>query len=315
MPQVGEIRTNPNNPNQKARWTGSVWEDASGSTGQNPRSQSLAPLNANAPGVAYLPGGPIKPDKSEAAYYREWRTKDPQAGNQAISQARSGIATDRRAEGLLSRQATGGIYSVPVLGNVVGMFDPEIRELDAIQSSVARQNRQPGEGAISDFDAQQFLAMSYGKDKPTATNKALIQARREANDAIIQRRQFGEWYQGRFGTLSGFEEAWDRYVQDNPIFDPNGEGRLNAGRQQWRQYFGAGGDARPTGAAGRTQPKPGWSQSLPPAQLATAKRFAGSTAAGGSRENPFVPQTEAAFRKLPAGSWVIDDDGTLFQKK
>lgn len=232
IPQIGTIedgyRFKGGNPRDRAAW--------------EPVSSALTPLSAG-PGSQYLPARPAPKDKSEDAYFRQWRQGD----NQAVGQARAAIGDDRRMEGLLAKQPTGGVYSVPVLGGLVGMFDPEIREMDAIQSRVARQNRVPGEGAISDFDAQQFLNMSYGKDKPTATNQALIRARRAANDAIIQRRQFGEWYRGRFNTLNGFEEAWDRYSQDNPIF--SGQGQFNDKRADWRSYFGAGGDRRPTAPA------------------------------------------------------------------
>ena len=135
---------------------------------------------------------------------------------------------------------------------MAGMFDPEIRELDAIQAEVARTKNTPGSGAISDFDANQFLQMTYGKDKPTETNRMLIQAQRVANDATIQRRQFAEWYKQNYGTTNGFQEAWSRYAQDNPIFDPasvsGGTPALNANSKNWREYFGAGGDARGTAA-------------------------------------------------------------------
>lgn len=208
--------------------------------------------NSRAAGASYLPGySRGDPDKSEAAYYREYKKKD----DDAVASAYKGVSTARRAERLLDRQPTGGIFSVPVLGGLAGMLDPEIRELDSIQAEAARSKRQPGEGAISDYDAQQFLSMTYGKDKPTATNRALIQAQRVADDAVIQRRSFMDWYVSSYGTTNGAPEAWSRYSQDNPIFDQNAGGAtpvLNGKRQQWREYFGAvrtAGDRRPTDAA------------------------------------------------------------------
>lgn len=232
IPTVGTVeqgyRFKGGNPKDRASW--------------EPVSDSLRPLTAG-PGARYLPSRVAPRDKSEDAYFRQWRqTDDPSVG-----QARAALGDDRRMEALLGRQKTGGVYSIPVLGGIVGAFDPEIREMDALQAKVARQNRTPGEGAISDFDANQFLKMSYGKDKPTETNQALIRARRMANDATIQRRQFGEWYKGRYNSLNGMPEAWDRYAQDNPIF--SGEGMLNSKRMEWRSYFGAGGDARPGAAS------------------------------------------------------------------
>lgn len=308
-----------NDKGDRLMWNGSAW----------------TPLgNARAPGASFLPATPVAPDKSESAYWRTYRDKD----NVNVTQAREGLANARRAEGLLQKQETGGIYSIPVIGSVAGMFDPEIRELDAIQSKVARQNRTPGEGAISDFDAQQFLAMTYGKDKPTATNRALIQAQRVANDAAIQRRQFMEWHFGTYGTANGAEEAWDRYSQDNPIFDPasesGGAARLNAGRKDWRTYFGApgqgratqaqidieraaGGAPRPQGprnADGRAAPE-GFRSRLSAQQLRVAPMFAGAKAKSGDKANPWFPTTEQEFDALPVGSFYVNPaDGRLLSK-
>lgn len=194
-------------------------------------------------GARLLPRARATGDRrSEEAYYGRRRTaEDP-----AVSQASEGVTAARRAEGLIRRQeaqgqGTGGIYGVPVVGTVAGFLDPEIRELNALQARQARLERQPGEGAISDFDAAQFVAMTYGADKPTETNRALIQAQRVANDARLQKREFDEWYWNTYGTTSGSQEAWRVYAQENPIFDPNsqrtGQARLNPSRQNWREYF------------------------------------------------------------------------------
>ena len=84
--------------------------------------------NARAPGGTYLPQSFGKPDKSEAAYYNAWRKEqDPSYTN-----AQDSLRDSREMEGLLTKQKTGGIYAVPVVGDVAGMFDPEIRRMDSI---------------------------------------------------------------------------------------------------------------------------------------------------------------------------------------
>lgn len=275
--------------------------------------------NKNAPGSAYLTTPVGEPDKSEAAYFRTMRDKD----NGLVADARSGLADARRMEGLLSRQKTGGVYSVPVLGSIVGAFDPEIREMDAIQSKQARKNKVPGEGAISDFDAREFLKMTYGKDKPTATNRALIQAQRIANDRAIQRRQFMEWHYNTMGTTSGAEEAWDRYAQDNPIFDPSTEAQgspiLNGRAQAWRSYFGVErteGDKRPTVAtqdlqrAQKSQISPATQKAYREAYAAGRIKREGPT---GSAKNPFVSTSWDQLNRLPKGSYAFAPDGSFGQ--
>ncbi len=212
------------------------------------RNGQVVPMadDNSAPGRRLLPTAATGDRRSEEAYYGRLRT----AGDPAVNQAEQGVAASRRAEGLIARQeaqggmfgGTGGIYAVPVLGQVAGLFDPEIRELDAIQARQSRLERQPGEGAISDFDAAQFVAMTYGKDKPVETNRALIQAQRVVNDATLQRREFQEWFFNNYKTSSGVQEAWRTYAQENPIFDPasqqdGGQPRLNQNRPTWREYF------------------------------------------------------------------------------
>lgn len=299
---------------ERMMWDGAAWK----------------PLpSRSAPGAQYLleDFSQDRKDKSEDAYYRTWRDKD----NTAVSGARTGIRNARRLEGILKKQAaqgqgTGGIYGVPVVGAVAGWMDPEIRELDAIQSETARSKRQPGEGAISDFDAQQFMAMTYGKDKPLKTNESLIRASRVAEDAVLQRRAFAEWHRSTYGNLTGIEEAWDRYAQDNPIFDPvsetSGEPALNAKRSNWREYFGVvrgAGDTRKSQAQEDVERAAGVKKpALPPAaraayaiQQAKAK---GAAKPLGTEANPFLARDQTTFDKLisnPAykGRYVVAPNG------
>ncbi|MBL8771146.1 MAG: hypothetical protein JNK30_07155 [Phenylobacterium sp.] len=302
--------------------------------------QWLPLANSRAPGSTYLPSySRGDPDRSEAAYYRAFKTED----DKAQAGAAKGIAAARRMEGLLSRQKTGGQYAIPIWKDVAGWLDPEIREMDSIQAEAARSKRQPGEGAISDFDAQQFLVMTYGKDKPTETNRALIRAQRLADDAVQQRRAFMDWHASTFGTTNGAPEAWSRYAQDNPIFDAASEARgapvLNMNRRQWREYFGAvrgDGDRRQSQASSDAQRaaglssdgrervrnadgsvimKPqGWQSQLPAAQRNALRFYAGSKAKSGSKSNPYVPSSADEFDRLPLGSWYLDDDGKAYQK-
>lgn len=210
--------------------------------GGDPNQQSSWEA-VQARGAQYLPSAPMQGDnRSEAAYWGQYRKQaDP-----ALQQAQAGVTAARRAEGLIARQeqqgqGTGGVYGVPVIGAALSFLDPELRELDAIQAQAARQNRQPGEGAISDFDAQQFVSMTYGRDKPIETNRALIQAQRAADDAAIQKREFQEWFFNRYRTTVGANEAWRAYAEENPIFSPasqqDGKPSLNNDRVTWREFF------------------------------------------------------------------------------
>ena len=54
---------------------------------------------------------------------------------------------------------------------------------------------------------------------------------------------------------------------------------------------------------------------LPAAQRKATLLYQGAKGRGGSRSNPFVPASLAEFQKIPAGSYFIDDDGTVLVKK
>jgi hypothetical protein len=234
------------------------------------RWQPVTPLSSTAPGYQFLPRSMGTSDPSEAAYFRKWRADD----DVAQSAATKGLAAGRRMEQLMSTQeaqegvgkGTGGWRGMSIAGvrgaDINAPFDPEVQEMNALQSEFARSKRTPGEGAISDFDAQQFIAMSPGADKSPEANKGIIRATRMADDMVVQRRQFGEWYYSTFGSLTGAPEAWSRYAQSNPIFQVEKfrEGRplFNDKRQNWRQWFGAergAADRQPTEQAQDAAPK------------------------------------------------------------
>jgi hypothetical protein len=64
----------------------------------------------------------------------------------------------------------------------------------------------------------------------------------------------------------------------------------------------------------KPQRDPNWRAQMPAAQMKAAKMFTGSKAAPGSQQNPFTPTSPDEFRNIPKGSFVIDDDGTIFRK-
>lgn len=314
------VAENPTTGERK-QWNGSAWV-------QLP--------SGRAPGSAFLPpAGQFGKDPSEAANFNKWR----QTQDSGVTNARSAMAQDREMEGLLARQKTGGMYALPVVGGALGMFDPEIRRIEALSSESARSKRTPGEGTISDFDARMFQQQVPGRAQPTQTNRAIIQADRLRSDAVLQRREMADWYYQTFGHSRGFEEAWDRYAQANPIFDPasESEGRpiLNANRQNWRQFFGGvrgPGDERGTQAesdvrrAATLQSKERLGQStkpldmqrVTPAALKTAQIYRNTKAPSGTKANPWLPVTEEEFNRIPAGrdgGWYINPaDGRVLQK-
>src|SRR4051812_32101718 len=108
-----------------------------GGPGAGPGPQmGTAGLRAGAPGLPYLQTPVAGKDQSEASYFRDFRKNqlDPQ-----FKKANDTLATDRRLEGLLTKQKTGGMYALPVVGDAMAMFDPEAREIKALTNRKARE--------------------------------------------------------------------------------------------------------------------------------------------------------------------------------
>lgn len=115
--------------------------------------------------------------------------------------------------------------------------------------------REPGSGATSDFDASMFQRGTVGVEKPGPSNKAISVGMRAAAQNLIDKAGFEEAYFKARKTLVGSQEAWQEYLEANPIFDPSSqsEPKLNSARVGWKQHFGVSGQSqRPSAGASST---------------------------------------------------------------
>lgn len=139
---------------------------------------------------------------------------------------------------------TGGIYAVPVLGPTASTLkiaagNNELGEMQSIAIDLSRHLRQPGEGAMSDFDAKQLAKSTVGITNPYETNKniaAVIKAgARNEQDYV----KFKHEYFLANRTTQGSDLAWKDYLNANPILDPTKkEGyALNTKRKSYKEYF------------------------------------------------------------------------------
>jgi hypothetical protein len=125
----------------------------------------------------------------------------------------------------------------------VASFDPELADMMQASSFMVPKMREPGSGATSDFDAKMFEKATIGREKPTETNRRIIQARKAAADNVLNKADFLEAYRADNGHVRGAEAAWRKYLNDNPIFDKSNQKELalNPNRQDWKTYFSGGG--------------------------------------------------------------------------
>lgn len=168
-------------------------------------------------------------------------TKDLEAMGANISGL---YKTDQDVDTFLSLNQN--VSSGPVVGrNPFGGADAS--EMDSITSRMARQVRQPGEGQVSNYDAQQFVKGTISRTKPYKTNQNIGKALKINNQQQRDRiKFFNDYATVNDGSLNGAMAAWIEYLDANPIFDPKTPGTLalNPNRKSYREYFNAKGSAR-----------------------------------------------------------------------
>lgn len=204
----------------------------------------------NLPNV--LPAGANLPPKSAEKVL----TADAQAAYQEVGKMREQITplvdmaemADRFGQlldkQLSQKQGTGGLLRrIPGAGTIEGVFDAEIEEMQSLTDKITPLMRQGMPGAASDTDVRMFRGATFGPDKSPEVNSNIIIGMQTAAQNAQERLAFMEAYAGQQNTLRGANEAWQKYLNANPIFDPNGDPAtptINAGRQSWREYFTEG---------------------------------------------------------------------------
>jgi hypothetical protein len=132
-------------------------------------------------------------------------------------------------------------------GPIIGMtpsFSPAAKEMDKIAIGLSRQMRQIGEGPMSNYDAQQFARASMSTSNEYATNRNIGLGLIAAKQLEIDRRAFYRDYLSQNTTLNEAQKHWQKYLNDNPVFDksqdPRGDIsniRLNPNRVGYQDYF------------------------------------------------------------------------------
>lgn len=120
-------------------------------------------------------------------------------------------------------------------------FSDAGQEMRSITAQMARTQRVPGEGQISNFDANQFIRASMSVTKDEDVNKNLARGIKAVKQTQLDFVRFMNDYYMVNRHLVGAKEAWHRYVNDNPVYDPAapGELKLNKNRKSYQEYFKA----------------------------------------------------------------------------
>lgn len=233
--------------------------------------------------------------------------------------------------------ATGPAMSLPIIGPAVRAIqnwtDPDtaakVQQLEGISGRTWPMLRPAGQGPLRGGEVGGFKQAFPSVGSFAGTNEAERQG--YVQDAAENRAHLkfvSDFVNGQHGSFGDAETAYALAKNGQaPAGPPAAPGPPQAAPAPAPAPTArAAPQAAPAApqAAPRQQPKPlsapdnyspGWSSTLPPKQLQAAKLFAGSKAAPGTQGNPLIPRNKGQFDKLASGSWVLDDDGTVFQKR
>lgn len=139
---------------------------------------------------------------------------------------------------LAQRHGTSSAQGIPVIQQITGLTQ-DAKEMDKISARMATLMRQPGWGRMTNYDLQLFQSANLGRDKPYATNKAIAESLRAALNNQLAWNEFQHNYFAVHKTLQGARDAFDTYLDKNPIFDPSQPGQYirNKGRTDYKTWF------------------------------------------------------------------------------
>ena len=160
----------------------------------------------------------------------------------SISTAQKMANQARTFKQLMSTQETGGfLLNLPgaeKVSNIIG--DKELPNKYAISNFLTPLMRQGLPGAASDRDVAMFRGATLDPSKPTEANNLIADGLIVAAQNKEGELAFKTAYMKHYTTLDGADAAWNKYLNDNPIFEPDpatGKPGLNKNRASWNDYF------------------------------------------------------------------------------
>jgi len=129
---------------------------------------------------------------------------------------------------------------LPVVGGVLQDIrtsqDPDASRFRTIAAAMQREAYVPGEGQISNFERQLFAQANLDLGRPMQTNYDLIEANKIASERALERANFYDRYFTVNRSLSGADELWTQYLENNPILIRNDKGEIVKNPNRFKSY-------------------------------------------------------------------------------
>jgi hypothetical protein len=181
--------------------------------------------------------------------------------NDAARQEASTAQQAQQFVALNQKVDTGGIVDKTPGGPWIKSFGDDYATMQSISSEIVPKMRPVGSGTSSDLDIKMFSRATIGVDKPKQTNENIAAALTQRAKNSRDYADFRSTYLEQNGTLQGADQHWNKYLEDNPIFDhaSTKSFSLNPKRVAWTQYFGGNKAAAPVDTPFK-DPNSGWDE-------------------------------------------------------
>lgn len=144
----------------------------------------------------------------------------------------------QQAANLLSNIETGGVAG-QAKEKAWNMFlSPDEQKFRALSNEILPTMRPTGSGSTSDKDMAVFEKATFGLSKNKDTNESIIKGRIAAEQNNIAHLQFLADGYNQGVPLSELDKMWNKYLNENNIF--NDDGSLNKKRKTAQEYFYGG---------------------------------------------------------------------------
>jgi hypothetical protein len=197
-----------------------------------------------------------------------------------------------------------GIPLADVWARIMGLWgDGGGEDIRSAAANIQLQFTQQTKGAISDSEMNLFGLATPGLKMSDPGANRVIAAMEVAAQRTIERNKFyQQWARLNRGDITGADEAWDRYINDNKVISQDAEGNLiidNSKVSNWASYLSGGSRDYGNRGSGRAQYTP----SSYGAQDTQQQSISGPTPHDFGEDIPGMYQDDQ-------GRWVAPDPNT-----
>ena len=169
-----------------------------------------------------------------------------------IQKSQATLNKYQQAANLLSNIETGGAAG-QAKEKAWNMFlSPDEQKFRALSNEILPTMRPTGSGSTSDKDMAVFEKATFGLSKNKDANESIIKGRIAAEENNIAHLQFLADGYNQGVPLSELDKMWNKYLNENNIF--NDDGSLNKKRKTAQEYFYGGLQSQNRGTSENNDP-------------------------------------------------------------